>query len=191
MENLKIDDEIYTGAPVDKDGREQREIRCYEMLDSLGIEYMRADHERADTIEACHAVEKLLDVSVPKNLFLTNRQKTDFYLLIMPGDKPFKTKFLSAQIGSARLSFASGEDMVRHLDTHPGSATILGLMNDKERAVNLLIDKPVLECEYLGCHPCENTSTIKVRTQDILDKFLPAVGHDVKIVELPVEEAET
>ena len=165
--------------------RKPRENRCYELLDSLGIEYLRADHDRADTIEQCHDVEKIIDAPIPKNLFLTNRQKTSFYLLIMPGDKPFKTKYLSAQIGSARLSFASGEDMEKYLDTHPGSASVLGLMNDRDGAVKLLVDKPVLDMEYIGCHPCENTSTLKIRTKDIIEKILPEIKHNMQIVDLP------
>ena len=162
-------------------------MRCYELLDSLNVPYFRVDHERADTIEQCHSVEKELGAPIPKNLFLTNRQKTAFYLLIMPGDKPFKTKFLSAQIGSARLSFASAEQMLENLDITPGSVSVLGLMNDKANKVRLLRDKELLSQEYIGCHPCINSSTLKIKTVDIIEKLLPTVAHEAAIVELPWE----
>lgn len=177
--------EFYTGRP--SDSRIAKEQRCYELLDSLGIEYGRADHEHADTIEACHEVEKVLGCEICKNLLLTNRQMTDIYLLLMPGDKPFKTKILSKQIGSARLSFASAEQMLSTLDITPGSVSVLGLMNDKENKVRLLIDKELLEQEYIGCHPCINSSTLKIKTADIMEKLLPAMQHEAALVELPWE----
>ncbi len=182
--------ELLDGRPESVEGRLPREVRTYDLLDSLGIKYKRTDHERTDTMEACNEVDKILGVVICKNLFLCNRQKTSFYLLMMPGDKKFKTKELSAQINSARLSFAEPEDMVKHLDIEPGAVSIMGLMNDKNHAVQLLIDEDVLKDEYLGCHPCVNTSSLKMRVDDVIKKFLPAVGHDYKIVHL-VGEAMT
>jgi len=176
--------ELLNGRPENMEGRLPREVRTYDFLDSLGIEYKRTDHEPADTMEACNAVDKILGVVICKNLFLCNRQKTAFYLLMMPGDKKFKTKELSSQIGSARLSFADAEDMLKYLDIEPGSVSIMGLMNDKEHAVQLLIDEDVLADEYIGCHPCVNTSSLKLRTSDIVNTFLPAVGHDYRTVHL-------
>ena len=143
------------------------------------------DHEHADTIEACEQVEGLLECRICKNLFLTNRQQTDFYLLVMPGEKPFKTKLLSKQIGSARLSFASPEHMEKYLDITPGSVSILGLMNDKGGAVRLLVDRDLLKEEYFGCHPCINTSSLRLKTADVLEKLLPAMGHEPSFVDLP------
>ena len=171
-------------------GRSEREIRSYEFLDSLGIEFDRTDHpdQPATTMEVCSKVDAVLDVHICKNLFLCNRQKTNFYLLIMPGDKPFKTKELSAQINSARLSFAEPEDMLKFLDIEPGAVSIMGLMNDKEKSVQLLIDEDVLKDEYIGCHPCVCTSSLKIKTKDIVEKFLPAVGHDYKTVKLVGED---
>ena len=157
--------ELYKGRPEDTQGRLDKEIRVYDLLDSLGIEYVRTDHEQTDTMEACNEIDSILQVTICKNLFLCNRQKTNFYLLMMPGDKPFKTKELSSQINSARLSFASPEDMERLLDITPGSVSIMGLMNDKENAVQLLVDEDVLKGEYLGCHPCINTSSLKMRNE--------------------------
>ncbi len=176
--------ELLDGRPESVEGRLPREVRTYDLLDSLGIKYKRTDHERTDTMEACNEVDKILGVVICKNLFLCNRQKTSFYLLMMPGDKKFKTKELSAQINSARLSFAEPEDMMKYLDIEPGAVSIMGLMNDKNHAVQLLIDEDVLKDEYLGCHPCVNTSSLKMRVDDVIKKFLPAVGHDYKIVHL-------
>ena len=180
--------ELLDGRPENTDGRLPREVRTYDLLDSLGIEYKRTDHERTDTMEACNAVDEVLGVVICKNLFLCNRQKTAFYLLMMPGDKKFKTKELSAQINSARLSFDQPEDMLKYLDIEPGSVSIMGLMNDKDHAVQLLIDEDVLKEEYLGCHPCVNTSSLKMRVDDVIKKFLPAVNHDYRIVHLVGED---
>ena len=177
-----IDTKVYTGGA---EGRIEKEMRSYALLDSLGLEYRRVDHEHADTIEACEQVEGLLECKICKNLFLTNRQQTDFYLLIMPGEKPFKTKLLSKQIGSARLSFASAEHMEKYLDITPGSVSILGLMNDKGGAVRLLVDRDLLKEEYFGCHPCINTSSLRLKTADVLEKLLPAMGHEPSFVDLP------
>lgn len=179
--------ELYKGRPQNTEGRLDREVRVYDLLDSLGIEYLRTDHAHADTMEACNEIDKVLDVLICKNLFLCNRQKTKFYLLMMPGDKPFKTKELSSQINSARLSFASAEAMEEYLDIQPGSVSVMGLMNDKENAVNLLVDEDVLKGEYVGCHPCVNTSSLKIKTTDVFDKFLKAVGHTATVVHLTGE----
>lgn len=179
--------ELYKGRPQSTEGRLDREVRVYDLLDSLGIEYLRTDHAHADTMEACNEIDKVLDVLICKNLFLCNRQKTKFYLLMMPGDKPFKTKELSSQINSARLSFASAEAMEEYLDIKPGSVSVMGLMNDKENAVNLLVDEDVLKGEYVGCHPCVNTSSLKIKTTDVFDKFLKAVGHTATVVHLTGE----
>ncbi len=175
--------ELHKGRPVDR--RIDKEERCYALLDSLGIEYYRVDHEHADTIEACHGIESVFGCGICKNLFLCNRQATEFYLLLLPGDKPFKTKLLSKQIGSARLSFASAEHMEALLDITPGSVSVLGLMNDAQRRVHLLIDNDLLADEYLGCHPCINTSTLRIAMGDVLHKLIPAMGHEPSFVILP------
>lgn len=176
--------ELYNGRPENTEGRLAREVRTYDFLDDLDIEYFRTDHEPANNMEACNEIDAVLEVLICKNLFLCNRQKTNFYLLMMPGDKKFKTKELSAQIHSARLSFASPEDMLKYLDIEPGAVSVMGLMNDKEHAVQLLMDEDVLEGEFLGCHPCVCTSSLKIKTKDLLEKFLPATGHEFKTVQL-------
>lgn len=179
--------ELIKGRPQNTKGRLEREILVYDLLDQLGIEFERTDHEEANTMEACNEIDRVLDVVICKNLFLCNRQETNFYLLMMPGEKPFKTKDLSAQIHSARLSFGKSEYMEEFLHIKPGAVSIMGLMNDKENRVQLLIDRDVLKNEYLGCHPCVSTSSLKMKTKDVLEKFLPAVHHEPIIVELPTE----
>lgn len=180
--------ELYCGRPENIEGRFPREMRVYDLLDRLGIGYQRVDHEPAMTMEACEAVDESLGTLMCKNLFLCNRQKTAFYLLLMPGDKKFKTKELSAQINSARLSFAEAEDMLNYLDIEPGAVSIMGLMNDKAHGVRLLVDEDVKAGEYIGCHPCVNTSSLKIKTSDIFEIFLPAVGHEAEIVHLVGED---
>lgn len=180
---------LYTGRPKTDDGRLEKELRTYDLLDLLRIPYQRLDHSATATIEACHDVDKRLDIEICKNLFLCNAQRTDFYMLMMPGKKKFKTARLSKQIGSARLSFAGPEFMEQFLNITPGSVSILGLMNDHEKRVRLLIDKDVIDHhEYIGCHPCINTSSLKIRTSDLLEKFLPYIEHPYTLVELPWEE---
>ena len=179
---------LYKGRPADLRGRLEKEIRTYDFLDRLGVEYTRVDHEHTDTMEACKGVDEVLDIFICKNLFLCNRQKTKFYLLIMPGDKPFKTKELSAQINSSRLSFAGPEHMEEFLDITPGSVSVLGLMNDKEGKVKLLVDRDLLEPEYFGCHPCVNTSSLKIATKDLFEKIIPAMGHEPAFVTLVGQE---
>ena len=159
-------------------------MSVYDLLEELHIPYERVDHEEAASIEDCHNVDKLLGIQICKNLFLCNSQKTAFYLLLMPGEKKFLTKDLSKQIGSARLSFAGAEYMEKFLNITPGSVSIIGLMNDREHQVKLLIDSDVLKDEYLGCHPCINTSSLKLKVADVLEKFLPYTGHDYTVVEL-------
>lgn len=193
---------IYKGRPEDTSNREPREVRVYDLLDSLGIEYDRLDHEPAMTMEVCAEIDaaferttlanfkantdqdKTQHAIICKNLFLCNRQKTKFYLLMIPGDKKFLTKDLSQQINSARLSFADGEAMQKYLDVMPGSVSVMGLMNDQDNTVQLLIDSDVLQSQYVGCHPCMNTSSLRMKVQDLTKKILPAIHHEPIIVKL-------
>ena len=172
------------GRPKTTEGRLERETRVYDFLDALGVVYERIDHEPADTMEICQRIDEVLGALICKNLFLCNRQGTAFYLLMMPGDKPFKTKELSSQIGSARLSFASAEKMLEYLDILPGAVSVMGLMNDGENNVQLLIDEDVLKGEYVGCHPCVNTSSLRLKTRDVVEKILPKTQHDYRVVHL-------
>lgn len=176
---------LVKGRPATNDGRLEKEIRTYDLLDSLGIEYERVDHEEANTMEACLAIDEVLAPAVIcKNLFLCNAQKTKFYLLMIREDKKFLTKDISKQINSARLSFGPAEYMEQFLDITPGSVSVLGLMNDKENNVTLLVDEDVLKAEYFGCHPCINTSSLRLKTADVFGIFLKAVEHGYTVVKL-------
>ena len=176
---------MHSGRPLPGEGKRlEKEERVYDLLDGLGVPYGRIDHEHADTMEACLAIDEALDCLICKNLFLANRQGTQFYLLMMPGDKVFKTKELSPQLGVARLSFGSGEKMEEYLDITPGSVSVLGLMNDHENRVQLVVDEDVRGQEFFGCHPCINTSSLKLRISDLFEKILPAIGHEPVFVQL-------
>jgi len=176
---------LVKGRPESNDGRLDKEIRTYDLLDSLGIEYERVDHEEANTMEACAAIDEVLAPAVIcKNLFLCNAQKTKFYLLMIREDKKFLTKDISKQINSARLSFGPAEYMEQFLDITPGSVSVLGLMNDTENNVTLLVDEDVLAAEYFGCHPCINTSSLRLKIADVFGTFLQAVKHEYTVVKL-------
>ena len=177
--------ELIHGRPETNDGRLPKEIRVYDLLDSLGISYERVDHAPAMTMEVCAAIDEVLEATICKNLLLCNRQGTAYYLLMLPGNKVFKTSVLSKQIGSSRLSFASAEAMAEFLDITPGSVSVMGLMNDHENRVQLLMDQDVLKGEHIGCHPCINTSSLRFLTSDLIEKILPAMGHEPTYVELP------
>lgn len=176
--------ELQKGRPKYTAGRLEKEICTYDLLDKLGVAYERVDHEAAMTMEVCQEIDKVLQATICKNLFLCNRQETKFYLLMIPDAKVFHTKDLSAQINSSRLSFAKPEYMEKFLDITPGSVSVLGLMNDTENHVQLLIDEDVLKGEFIGCHPCINTSSIRFHTSDLVEKVLPAVNHEFIKVKL-------
>lgn len=176
---------IERGRPADTAGRQEKEIAVYDLLDRLCIPYERVDHEAAFTMEACREVDLALAPAVMcKNLLLCNAQKTDFYLLMIRGDKKLHTREISGQIHSSRLSFAPPEQMEALLDIAPGSLSVLGLMNDPSECVRLLIDADLLAAEQFGAHPCVNTSSLRLRMRDLLDVFLPAVRHTYRTVEL-------
>lgn len=182
----------YTGLSLKEDipdgkGRQKREMAVYELLLNLEIPFQRIDHEAVATIAACRGLDEILGIHMCKNLFLCNTQKTIFYLLMMPGEKKFKTKELSKQLGCARLSFAPEEYMEKYLHISPGAVSVMGLMNDAERHVRLVIDEDVLKEEYLGCHPCVNTASLRLRMEDVVKKFLPYVKHDYTLVHLEGE----
>lgn len=180
-----IDSKLYNGRPEDK--RIEQEEAIYDRLDALNISYTRADHEHADTMEDCKLIEKVLGAKICKNLFLCNRQETDFYLLIMPADKPFKTKYLSSQLECSRLSFASADNLAKYLRTIPGSASALELIFDSTQAVRFIVDKQLLDDEYISGHPGFSTSTVCLKRDDML-KYVKSTNHEITVVDLPVEE---
>lgn len=178
---------IETGRPADCSGRLEKECAVYDLLEQLDIPFTRADHPAAFTMEECEAVSQALHTPICKNLFLCNRQKTAFYLLLLPASKPFRTKEITAQLGCARLSFAGEEQLASLLHLTPGSATIFGLQYDTENRVQLVVDRDLLDEAYFGCHPCINTSTIRLKTSDVFDRLTHALHHDYTLVTLKGE----
>lgn len=190
MKQNSIDSiQIKQGPPSNMEGRLEKEIRVHRLLEKLGINYHYLDHEEAMTMEACVEIDQALGTNMCKNLFLCNRKKTQFYLLMMPGPKVFDTKEVSKLIGSNRLSFAREEYLEEFLDLTPGSVTVLGLMNDTDNRVQLLVDEEILQGEYIGCHPCINTSSLRLKTTDLFEKILPAIGHEGIVLQLRGKEA--
>lgn len=185
--SIFVEKTLYSGRPESDEGLTVQEIAAYDLLEKLQIDFERAVHEPASSVEECLEVEKVIGVRICKNLFLTNRQQSEFYLLMMPGDKPFKTSVISKIIGSSRLSFGTAELMEEHLGLSPGSVSVLGLMNDRDSKVKLVIDKEVLSSEFIRCHPCKNTATLKIKTRDLLEKILPAISHAPKIIHIPYD----
>lgn len=175
---------LFHGRPADCSNRQDREVRCYDLLDRLNIPFDRVDHPAAETMAVCDEIDEVLGTLICKNLFLCNRQKTRFYLLMLPGDKRFDTKALSSALGVARLSFADEAHMLELLDITPGSVSVLGLMNDKENRVQLVMDRAVAESTTFGCHPCLNTSSLRLQTQDLLNRILPEINHAPILVDL-------
>lgn len=180
--------QLYDGHPADESGRLEKERRVYRFLDALHVSYQRLDHDPATTMEICAEIDRSLQAIICKNLFLCNRQETDFYLLMIQAHKKFKTKDLSCCLGVSRLSFAKETYMEKFLDITPGSVSVMGLMNDRDNHVRLVIDEDLLKEEYVGCHPCINTSSIRLRVKDLLEKVLPAMNHQPTFVHLPGAE---
>lgn len=181
MDRVNIDKTLFYRKPNDSN-RLDKEMSTYELLVKLDIPYTGVDHCAVATIEDCLEPESALGLELCKNLFLCNGSKSDFYLLVLPGHKKFVTKDVSKQTGSSRLSFGDAEYMEKYLNVTPGSVSILGLVYDTEHKIHLLIDKEIIESEYIGCHPCINTSSLKIKTSDILEKFLPYTGHKPVII---------
>lgn len=179
-----IDPTLYEGPPQDLSDRSETECACYDLLCKLQIPFFRVDHDAADTIDDCRLVEDVIGVHICKNLFLQNRQGTVFYLLMMAGDKPFRTSEVSKLLGTSRLSFGTSEKMQELLGCTPGSVSILGLMHDKQNRVNLLIDEDIYNAEYVRCHPLKNTSTLKIATRDVREVFLPFVKHRPRVLRI-------
>lgn len=180
--DIHLDHTIYTARPADK--RLPKEERVYDLLERLGVPFERVDHDAVGTIEGCAEIEKLLDIEICKNLFLRNSKGDQYYLLMLPGGKHLVTKDLAKKIGSTRLSFGTPEKMEEYLDITPGSVSVLGLMNDHGNNIRLLVDNDIKKWEYFGCHPCINTSSLKIKTADLFSKILPAVGHEPVFVDI-------
>ncbi len=184
MDSFFVDGTLYNGRPTGESARLERERETYDLLEQLGIEFCRVDHDAANTIADCEEIDRILGVRMCKNLFLSNRQGTQFYLLLLPGEKPFVTKDFAKALGIARTSFADAAHMREYLGVDPGAVTVLGLMHDKGHDVRLVIDRAALEGEFLGCHPCVNTSSVRISVSDLVEKFLPHTGHAPTLIDL-------
>ena len=184
---MHIDTTVYTGRPSDQ--RIPQEEAIYDKLEELSIPFTRVDHDHADTMEDCLRIESVLGGKICKNLFLCNRQQTEFYLLMMPGDKPFKTKYLSAQLGCARLSFADAGHMAEYLRTTPGSVSALELLFDTGGHVQLVIARDLMEDAFISGHPGISTSTLRLKREDLL-RYVASTGHEPVYIDLPDPRAE-
>ena len=153
----------------------------FDFLDELHIQYEKLEHPPILTMEEGKEIKRQLNATSCKNLFLYNKQK-EYFLLMYPGNKRLDSKSISLQIESSHLSFAHQEDMQCLLHTTPGAASVLGLIFDVENRVRLLIDHEIAETEYIACHPCINTCSLKIKMTDLLTVFLPAVLHDYTII---------
>lgn len=182
---------IYNGRPTEgNENRTAAEIAVYDFLDRTGVEYTTLCHPAAFTMEECEAVRKAIGAPVFKNLFLTNKQQTLFYLLMLPADKPFKTKYLSSQLGCARLSFASSSMLMELLHIAPGAVSPLGLIHDKECRVKLIVDRDLAATDRYACHPCVNTASVALSLADLLEKVIPSANHTCTWVDLPTDTAD-
>ena len=178
---------VFEGRPADGAERTEAETAVYDFLDRLGVDYVTVCHPAAFTMEECEAVRRKIGAPVFKNLFLTNKQHSQFYLLMIPASKPFKTKYLSSQLGCARLSFASAEEMQDMLHISPGAVSPMGLVHDKQCKVRLIVDSDLSSTERYACHPCVNTASIAMSLNDLLEKVVPSTGHSFTWVNLPSE----
>lgn len=166
-----------------------REQPVYDALDALNIAYRRVEHPPAHTMQDCYLVDEGLGAVHFKNLFLCNRQGTDFYLLLLVGDKPFRTKDVSKQIGVARLSFANAQQLEQYLGLTPGAVSPMGLVNDVDRRVHVLVDRDVLKQGHVIVHPNVNTASILLSSADLM-RFVESRGNALTFVTIQERQGE-
>ena len=175
--------QVYRGVPKDIDSRQEKEKMCYDFLGKLDIDYEVVDHEEASDMDRCREIESVLGVKICKNIMLCNRQESRFFIFMMPGDKKYVTKEFSKKIGMSRLSFAKEKHLKEFLNVSSGSVSVLALLNDTDNKVELVIDRDVIQQDHIRCHPCVNTSTLKIKTEDFLNKIIPALKKEVMIID--------
>lgn len=156
----------------------------YKFLSENNIEFSRVDNDEAVTMEDCIEIDKALDMKTVKTLFLCNRQKTQFYLFVTEGDKPFVTKDFSSALGISRVSFASAEMLDEIIGTKVGATTIFGVLREQAQEVRVVFDKAVCESEWFGCSDGTTSCYMKLKTDDILNKLLPSSGHTYEVIEV-------
>ena len=168
--------EIKVTAPAEFVNDTQRQV--YAALERLEIPFGRIDNDPAVTMEDCIAIDQALGVPTMKTLLLCNRQQTVFYLYVMPGDKPFSTKDFGAALQISRVSFAPADKLHEFLGTEVGATTPLSLVADPENRVRLIIDKAAVTPDSIGCPDGTTTCYMRLRTADLLDKYIPETGHE-------------
>jgi len=178
--------EIVNEKPKEFENETQRMI--YEALEELKIPFDRVENDFMISMEDCEAVNKKMNTRMAKNLFLCNRQKTEFYLFITKDNKHFNTKIFSKAMGISRVSFAPEETLTEYLGTKIGATTIFSLVYDKDCKVHLVIDKDVLEEKFHACNDGTNNAHIKITTKDLMEKYLKYTKHEPVIIEFKEEE---
>lgn len=163
---------------------ERREKLALDALNALGIKYAYFQHAPAKTMDDCKGLDDALGLPVHcKNLFLTNRQKTEFFLLLIGADKRFVTANISKQIGKSRLSFGDDELLLERLNLLPGAVGPLSLIFDTDNAVTLLVDED-LRSGRMCFHPNVNTASVAMDSADFYGVFLPSVRHEPLFVHI-------
>ena len=176
---FQVSDIITTPPPVFESPLQQA---VYETFERLGISFARVDTDPGLTMEDCQHIDRKIGVRIVKTLFLCNRQQTAFYLYVTTDDKPFVTKEFCGTLGIPRVSFASAEKLEELTGVKVGATTVLSAILPSARDVHLVMDRSVAESEWFACTDGTPTCFVKIRTQDLLDKFLPASGHDLRLL---------
>lgn len=174
--------EIFCGAPSEERG--DLETSVYRELDRLSIPFERVDNDAVHTMEECVAIDQALGAEIRKTIVLCNRKKTSFYLVVLPASKSVDTKEIGRLIGVSGLSFAPADKLQEILGAQPGSATVMGIIHDQEAYVQVIIDREVADEEYFACNPGVNTSHIKLKTSDLIQKYLASNLHKPMIIAL-------
>lgn len=174
--------EVMTTAPEDERGA--LETKVYQELERLNISYERVDNDTVETMEECVEISEKLGAEIRKTIVCCNRQKTEFFLVVLPASKRFDSKLFAAMMRTARVSFASAEDMESLIGLTPGEASVMGILNDPEAKIKVVVDKAVADAEWFACNPGANTTHIRFKTKQLLDTFLPAENHKAEIIML-------
>lgn len=157
-----------------------------DFLDGLNIQYDILEHPAAMDEESVKYLDENLISDTPcKNLFLVNRAGTEFYLLMMPRAKDFRTKYIKEQLGISHLSFAKEEQMVEILDVHPGSVSVMCLLNESAKSVHFILDEDVCKADTVRFHVGDNTCSARVRTADFLNTIAPALCREIISIDIP------
>ena len=172
--------EIITTPPPAYESPLQQTV--YETFARLGIPFGRVDTDPGLTMEDCQHIDRKIGVRIVKTIFLCNRQQTAFYLYVTTDDKPFVTREFCGALGIPRVSFASAEKLEELTGVKVGATTVLSAILPSAASVQLVMDRDVAESEWFACTDGTATCFVKIRTKDLLDKYLPASGHDLRLL---------